>query len=126
MIKENRVSLWLGVFENRDELKKYVDISFDEDGNIIKSLFQEIYGIESYDLDSIETDWIEEGCAGIESLLAGFSYDDEIIPKFKELIGKRELSKYNSIVLLYYFEYDTDEQSADEFEFIGCVDYQGK
>jgi len=30
MIKENKVSLWLGVFENPDEFENYVNISYDE------------------------------------------------------------------------------------------------
>lgn len=58
MIKENKVSLWLGFYENADDFKNYIKVSYDEDGNYIPSNFQASYAIKSYDLDAIESDWI--------------------------------------------------------------------
>ena len=58
MVKENKVSLWLGFYENADDFKNYIKVSYDEDGNYIPSNFQESYAIKSYDLDAIESDWI--------------------------------------------------------------------
>ena len=105
MIKSNKVSLWLGKFETSDEFYEYVDVKYDEDGNYIKSVFQEEFEITRYDLDASEKDWILERCEDIDSLLAGFSYDDEIIPKFAKIIENKRLKEYNSIFLLYSFEY---------------------
>ena len=84
MIKKNKVSLWLGFFENADDFKSYIKISYDADGNYIPSNFQENFTIKRYDLDSIESEWISEKCSDVESLLAGFSRDYDIIPQFKK------------------------------------------
>lgn len=42
MVKENKVSLWLGFYENADDFKNYIKVSYDEDGNYIPSNFQEM------------------------------------------------------------------------------------
>ncbi len=84
MEKENKVSLWLGFYENADDIKRYIKVSYDEDGNYIPSNFQETYAIKKYDLDALESDWISEQCSDVELLLAGFSGDYEIIPQLKK------------------------------------------
>lgn len=121
MIKKNKVSLWLGKFTTSDEFARYVDIKYDEDGNYIKSTFQEDFAIARYDLDASEKDWISERCDDIETLLAGFSCDYEIIPKFEKLISNEKLSEYNSILLLYNFEYEKAYKNK-RMDYIGCVD----
>ena len=35
MVKENKVSLWLGFYENADDFKNYIKVSYDEDGNYV-------------------------------------------------------------------------------------------
>lgn len=122
MIKENKVSLWLGFFENMDDFKNYIKVTYDEDGNYIHSNFQESYGIKKYDLDAIESDWISEKCFDVESLLTGFSGDYEIIPQFKKMLEHRNIENYNSILLLYNFEYMSSDCIDEKLEYIGCAD----
>jgi len=122
MIKENKVSLWLGFFENADDFKKYTEISYDEGGNCIPSIFQKSFAIERYDMDKVESDWISERCSTAESLLTGFSGDYEIIPQFSKMLEQKNIEKYNSIVLLYNFEYTGINRKSEKFEFIGCAD----
>lgn len=59
MIKNNRVSLWLGRFPSKEELDGYMDVEYDEDGNQLQSSFQRDFRIIKYDMDAIEVDWIE-------------------------------------------------------------------
>ena len=40
MVKENKVSLWLEFYENADDFKNYIKVSYDEDGNYIPSNFR--------------------------------------------------------------------------------------
>lgn len=122
MIKENKASLWLGYFENEDDFRNYMKVSYDEDGNYIPSKFQENYGIRKYDLDTSEIDWISDKCIDVESLLAGFSNDFEIVPQFKKMLECKNVEKYNSIVVLYNFEYINCNRKNENFEYIGCVD----
>ena len=121
MKKENKVSLWLGYFENAKEFKEYIEGSYDADGNYIPSKFQEDFAIKRYDMDAIESDWISERCSSVETLLAGFSFDDEIVPQFKEKLKQRTVDKYNSILILYNFEYVSDEFRDVNLEYMGCV-----
>ena len=123
MIKKNMVSLWLGKFDSSYEFDEYVDMKFDEDGNYINSNFQKEFSILSYDLDSIEKDWIDNTCNSVEELLYGFSYDEIIIRKFKDVIKCKDLSKYNSILLLYNYEYEEKYLKTKlMMDYIGCVD----
>ena len=122
MIKENRVSLWLGFYENVDDFKNYIEVSYDDDGNYIPSNFQKSYAIKKYDLNAIESDWISQQCSDVESLLSGFSKDYEIIPQFQKILEYKNIQNYNSIVLLYHFEYTNIDYVDDKLEYIGCVD----
>ena len=45
MVKENKVSLWLEFYENADDLKIYIKVSYDDDGNYIPSNFQHLHKI---------------------------------------------------------------------------------
>lgn len=121
MIKENKVSLWLGLFENADEFKDYIEVLYDEDANYIPSKFQKKYGIKKYDLDAIESDWISDRCSDAESLLTGFSGDYEIIPQFQEMLKNKNIENYNSIILLYNFEYDGSNYIDEKLQYIGCA-----
>lgn len=122
MIKENKVSLWLGFFENVDDFKNYIGVSYDEGGNYIPSNFQENYAIKKYDLDAIESDWISQKCSDVESLLTGFSEDYEIIPQFQKMLEHKNIENYNSIILLYNFEYMSIDYINERMEYIGCAD----
>ena len=124
MIKKNRVSLWLGQFNTNEMFDAYADGKYDEDGNYIKSEFQEEFEIVQYDMDSIEKDWISSQCDSLRDLLLGFSYDDQIISNFSNTcIINSDIHKYNSILLLYNFEYENhNKRNNVKMDFIGCVD----
>ncbi len=122
MINENKVSLWLGKFENAEAFNTYINIGYDEDGNTIPSNFQIDFGIEKYDLEAVESDWMSDPCEDIDTLLTGFSNDFEIIPEIKPFLENIDLKEYNSILLLYKFDYSQVNQEGKEMRFIGTVD----
>lgn len=122
MIKDNKVSLWLGYFEDEDEFSDYINESYNEDGDYIDSKFQEDFEIDDYDLDAVESEWISVKHSDVKSLLEGFSGYEEIIPKFEKLLESKKLENYNSILLLYNFEYEDSSNIERKLEFIGCVD----
>lgn len=122
MIIENKASLWLGYFEEEERFREYFKVSYDEDGKYIPSEFQKSFEIKKYDLYAVETDWLSQNCIDVMSLLQGFSGDEEIIPQFEKMIEASNVEKYNSIVLLYNFQYEADIISDGRMNFIGCVD----
>lgn len=82
MIKENRVSLWVGYFHSEDDFKKYTEGTYDDDGNYHMSDFQRDFCIARYDCDFAEMDWIEEPVHSTEELLSVVTKDYEITPRF--------------------------------------------
>lgn len=124
MQKEGKVSLWLGSFSDEESFREFMEIKYTDDGDSIPSKFKEQFKIEYYDIDFSEVDYMEEQSNNLEVLLKGFSNDYEIIPKLKE---KYDEHMYNSIVLLYDFEYDANKinykNENNILDFIGCVDY---
>ena len=61
------ISLWLGNFRNFDEVEKYTEIKYDEDGNSIPSTFEREFKLGYYDRDLIEKDWITDSEDEIKS-----------------------------------------------------------
>lgn len=124
MQKEGRVSLWLGNFNNEKTFREFMEIKYTDDGDSIPSKFKKQFKIDYYDIDFSEIDYMEKKSNDLEVLLEGFSNDYEIIPKLNE---KYNGGIYNSIVLLYDFEYDFNEENYKDdnntLDFIGCVGY---
>ena len=124
MQKEGRVSLWLGSFNNEKTFREFMEIKYTDDGDSIPSKFKKQFKIDYYDIDFSEIDYMEKKSNDLEVLLEGFSNDYEIIPKLNE---KYNGGIYNSIVLLYDFEYDFNEENYKDdnntLDFIGCVGY---
>ncbi len=105
---EQVVTLWLGIFKSREDFYNYVYVEYTEEGDSIASQFEQDFELEYYDRDTVEKDWIENMEADLDVLLEGFSYDDQIIQQF----NKSEKS-YNSIILIYDFEYRGDIHKID-------------
>lgn len=124
MQKEGKVSLWLGNFNNEKTFREFMEIKYTDDGDSIPSKFKKQFKIDYYDIDFSEIDYMEEKSNDLEVLLEGFSNDYEVIPKLKE---NYDGNMYNSIVLLYDFEYDSNKinykNENNILDFIGCVDY---
>ena len=119
---EQVVTLWLGIFKSREDFYNYVYVEYTEEGDSIASQFEQDFELEYYDRDTVEKDWIENMEADLDVLLEGVSYDDQIIQQF----NKSEKS-YNSIILIYDFEYRGDIHKIDtqnySVEKIGAARY---
>jgi Immunity protein 22 len=124
---KNDVSLWLGNFSNFDEVEKYTEIIYDEDGDSIPSVFEREFKLGYYDRDLIEMDWVQDTEDDIKELLVDFSYDDQLI---KQFIDVKLNSKYNTIILIYNYNYDKGgrpvssvNKNAYKLDFIGTAEY---
>lgn len=126
---KNDVSLWLGNFSNFEEVEKYTEIIYDEDGDSIPSVFEREFKLGYYDRDLIEKDWVPDTEDDIKELLVDFSYDDQLI---KQFIDVKLNSKYNTIILIYNYNYNYDKdgrsvssvnKNAYKLDFIGTAEY---
>ncbi|MEH7341876.1 immunity 22 family protein, partial [Priestia megaterium] len=81
MEKQGIVSIWLGNIKNQKQLEKYVDLTYDEEGESVPSKFFEDFNIDmdETDEDFIEKAVLEEKSDEISVLLEGCSYEEVII-----------------------------------------------
>jgi len=124
---KNDVSLWLGCFNDKEEFEKYTAIKYSEGGDSIPSIFEQDFNLGYYNRDLIEKDWISNAKDDIEKLLLDFSYDNQIIKQYNNIELK---SKYNTIILIYNFNYTKNDnivnfisKNAYKLYFIGTAEY---
>jgi len=124
---KNDVSLWLGNFNKFNELEKYTEVKYDEDGDSIPSTFEREFKLGYYERDLIEMDWIPVPKDNIKELLMDFSYGDQLI---KQLVDVKLSSTYNTIILIYNYNYIKDSRAIDtvhndeyELKFTGTAEY---
>ncbi|MEF2093309.1 immunity 22 family protein [Bacillus sp. CFBP9009] len=127
MQKEGFVSFWVGNINSSEELDNLLGISYTEDGDFIPSMFARSFGIDRYDDAVREADFYDEADNLLSRLLEGFSYDDDIIPKFSSLCGAQLPSEYNVVILLYNFKYEGIKKKTtinkSDLEFLGAVEF---
>ena len=103
------VSLWLANISapNIDEtLIEYLQIEYDEDGDVINPPFCTDFKIEEFDEDFREAGILDEPRHTLETLLDGCSYAEEVIPLFKKVIDPTlDLTQFNTVILLYNYNY---------------------
>lgn len=127
MQKEGFVSFWVGNINSSEELDNLLEISYTEDGDFIPSMFARSFGIDRYDDAVREADFYDEADNSLSRLLEGFSYDEDIIPKFSSLCGAQLPIQYNVVILLYNFKYEGIKKKTtinnSNLEFLGAVEY---
>ncbi|MDR9797515.1 immunity 22 family protein [Aeribacillus pallidus] len=124
MEKEGFVSLFIGNSKSYKDLQNYILNSYTEDGDLLPSEFEKDFNIDYYNEDFREIEFYDEPSNDLRVLLEGFSYDEEIIPKFIELCGERLNQEANSVILLYNFQYNGNVNEKNQFRFLGTVQYK--
>lgn len=128
MEKKGFVSLWVGNVQSSDELDRLLVVSYSDDGDFIPSIFANHFEIRRYDDAVREAEYYEEASDDLNQLLEGFSYDDEIVPRFDTLVEEELPNDINAVVLLYNFKYTGEIIEAtiqsNYLRFLGTVEYQ--
>ncbi|KAA0760062.1 immunity 22 family protein [Bacillus sp. SH5-2] len=117
------VSIWLGNMEKQDQLDVYMEVTYDEEGGSIPARFFVDFNIDLIDVDEdfIEKEVLEEASDDISVLLTGCSYDDKILSRIKEEVKLKK--SYNSIILIYNFQYDNAVSNFEGFDFVTATSY---
>ncbi|MGG0289504.1 immunity 22 family protein [Bacillus pacificus] len=112
------VSIWFGNMQTQDQLDAYIDVTYDEEGDAIPARFFVDFNIDMIDVDEdfIEKEVLEEASDDISVLLTGCSYDDKILSRINEEVKLKK--SYNSIVLIYNFQYDNSVSNCEDFNFV--------
>jgi hypothetical protein len=117
------VSIWLGNIKAQNYLEKYVDLTYDDDGESVTSKFFVDFNL---DMDEIDEDFIEKAAleeenGNISVLLESCSYEEIIIPNVRKYINLNKL--YNAVILIYNFEYENLVKSSGDFDYITSTSY---
>lgn len=103
------VSLWLANISTPnidDTLIEYLQIDYDDNGDVINPPFCSDFKIEEFDEDFREAGILDEPRRTLETLLDGCSYAEEVIPLFKKVIDPTlDLTQFNTVILLYNYNY---------------------
>ena len=106
----DHVSIWIGNFENEEELMNYTNIEYTEDGDSISSTFEKDFNLDYYNRDLIEKKWISKSTNSVKDLLDGFSYSDQFLEQFDTI---RYSEEFNAAILIYNLEYDAQKQKVN-------------
>jgi hypothetical protein len=94
------VSLWLGNLQSASQVRQLTRTTYSEDGDFEGCPFSQPYRIGFFTESCLEAKFFEQPTNDLAALLAGFSYDQVIIPHFKREVG--DLAReYNTVLLLY-------------------------
>ena len=116
---QEKVTIWMGKFDNEVDFSEYVFIDYTEDGDSIDSEFERDFTLGYYDIDMMERSFRKES-SNLEELLFGFSYSETF--KLEKKIEK----SYNSILLIYDYERVITKESIRKnakMDYIGQIDY---
>ncbi|ETT30262.1 MULTISPECIES: immunity 22 family protein [unclassified Paenibacillus] len=127
MEQEGFVSLWVGDVQSFEELDRLLNVSYSDEGDFIPSIFANHFEIRRYDDAVREADYYEEANNNLNLLLEGFSYDNEIAPKFNALVEEELPRDINAVILLFNFKYTGEIAEAtiltNYLRYLGSVDY---
>ena len=126
METENTVSIWVGNFESKSQLDEFLTLIYDDEGEVVPSLFYESYEIDIDDIDDymIEKEVFNSNYSNLCQMLKGASYEDVIVSNLKKNCIEDAISLSNSIILRYNYSYTGEVLTTENTKFIGVVEYK--
>ena len=136
--KDGYLALWLGNTLSKESLLRYLEIDYGEDNEDDLDI-DDIYAVDFemgrdfnimwYDEDKLE--FSHKGNMESWDLLEGHSFIESILPCLKKDYQDVMNGTYNSVIILYDFQYDghIKEVKNDQygfFKYIGSFEYSDK
>ncbi|WP_296382700.1 immunity 22 family protein [Winogradskyella sp.] len=117
MEEQGKVSIWVGNLSSRNDLDKYMEEVFDEEGDST-SQFMTDFKIDYMDNQFLEVDFNNQKIS-LHQKLEGCSYLDSFrnqLPDTNE--------NFNSLICLYNFKYSALIKDCNNLEYLGCFNYK--
>ena len=126
METENTVSIWIGNFATKLDLDEFINLKYDEEGEVVPSLFYNQYNIDIDDIDDylIEKEVFETSFTNLFDMLKGASYDNIIINNLKQKGINPNIEPNNTLILIYNYQFDSNTLRTINIEFIATVEYK--
>lgn len=123
METENTVSIWIGNFDTKLELDEFITLKYDDEGEVIPSMFYNQYNIDIDDY-LIEKEVFETSFTNLFDMLKGASYDNIIVKKLKQKGIKANIAPNNTLILIYNYQFDSNVSRTINTEFVTTVRYK--
>lgn len=126
METENTVSIWIGNFDTKLDLDEFIDLKYDDEGEVVPSLFYNQYNIDIDDIDDylIEKEVFETSFTNLFDMLKGASYDNIIVNNLKQKGINPNIGPNNTVILIYNYQFDSNVIRTINTEFIATVKYR--
>ncbi|MBS6885006.1 immunity 22 family protein [Streptococcus salivarius] len=126
METENTVSIWIGNFDTKLDLDEFIDLKYDDEGEVVPSLFYNQYNIDIDDIDDylIEKEVFETSFTNLFDMLKGASYDNIIVNNLKQKGINPNIAPNNTVILIYNYQFDSNVIRTINTEFIATVKYR--
>jgi hypothetical protein len=118
MEKQNKVSLWLGKFLSEEVFHDFLKEEYDEEGDAISKF------MSAFQIDYIDPGFQEVYFYGNEVTKEKIFEDFSYIDSFLAQIPDQNWEKYNSIILLYNFEYEYIPLENYHIKFLGTFTFE--
>jgi Immunity protein 22 len=124
--KSEMVSLWLAKATTQESLDDFLNVRYSDDGTYENSNFGNYFNVGYYNESFKESEFFEEYSDDLEYLLEGFSYEENIIPRFVDLVVN-QLEEFNAVIMLYNYDYSEEVSEYNDSslycKFICSVSY---
>ena len=126
METENTVSIWIGNFATKLDLDEFINLKYDDEGEVVPSLFYDQYNIDIDDIDDylIEKEVFETSFTNLFDMLKVASYDNVIINNLKQKGINPNIEPNNTLILIYNYQFDSNILRTINTEFIATVKYK--
>ena len=126
METENTVSIWIGNFATKLDLDEFINLKYDEEGEVVPSLFYNQYNIDIDDIDDylIEKEVFETSFTNLFYMLKEASYNNIIVNNLKQKGINPNIEPNNALILIYNYQFDSNTLRTINTEFIATVEYK--
>ena len=126
METENTVSIWIGNFATKLDLDEFINLKYDEEGEVVPSLFYNQYNIDIDDIDDylIEKEVFETSFTNLFDMLKEASYNNIVVNNLKQKGINPNIEPNNALILIYNYQFDSNTLRTISTEFIATVEYK--
>ena len=126
METENIVSIWIGNFATKLDLDEFINLKYDEEGEVVPSLFYNQYNIDIDDIDDylIEKEVFETSFTNLFDMLKEASYNNIIVNNLKQKGINPNIEPNNALILIYNYQFDSNVPQTSNTEFVATVRYK--
>ena len=126
METENTVSIWIGNFATKLDLDEFINLKYDEEGEVVPSLFYNQYNIDIDDIDDylIEKEVFEISFTNLFDMLKEASYNNIIVNNLKQKGINPNIEPNNALILIYNYQFDSNTLRTINTEFVTTVRYK--